>query len=75
MQGLLNGQYHTFVRHIASPVATDLGIRREYAEPRRWSADSTRVFFTATTPEFNAQNPKLGFYSISALGGDPASQF
>lgn len=71
-QALLNGQYHIFVRYIASPVATDLGIHRDYAKPRHWSADSRRVFFSATTPASTPQNPKRGFYSISAIGGDPA---
>jgi Tol biopolymer transport system component len=60
------------VRYITSPVATDLGIHREYAEPRRWSADSRRIFFFATIPDSTPQNQKQGAYSISVIGGDPA---
>jgi hypothetical protein len=47
-------------------------ISRDYAEPRRWSADSRRVFFVATTPDSTPQNQKQAFYSISRIGGDPA---
>jgi serine/threonine protein kinase/Tol biopolymer transport system component len=71
-QAFVQGQMHIFVRYLASPVATDLGIRRDVAWPRRWSADSRRVILFATTPDSTLQNWKLASYSISAIGGDPA---
>jgi serine/threonine protein kinase len=68
---VFHGENHIFVRYVASPLARDLGIHRRNAEPRRWSNDSRRIFLFATTDDSKSQNSKSGFYSVSALGGDP----
>jgi eukaryotic-like serine/threonine-protein kinase len=69
----VQGQDHVFVRYLASPVATDLGIRRDAAAPQRWSADSRRIVVFAATPNSTPQNTKFALYSVSAIGGgDPA---
>lgn len=68
----LQGEDHLFVRYIASPMARDLGVHREYVAPRGWSTNARRIFFFAPAADSTPQNPKPGAYSISVMGGDPA---
>ncbi len=69
---IVQGQSRIFVRYLASPIATDLGVRSDGSAPIRWSADSRRLIFIRTTPEYTLQNVKLATYSISPIGGDPS---
>jgi Tol biopolymer transport system component len=68
----VEGKIHLFVRYVASPAATDLGVHGDRPLPLRWSPDSRRIFFSTSSASSTSLNSKQGFYSMSVFGGDPA---